>query len=172
MFSPEPKATRVCIRSINQSNRSISVRLLFLFCSRIFISRSYENRSIPSAKTGLPFQMFRCSWKFSAGKTQRVMFHVLYSRIFRKLLVNSKQPLWFTSVLFRWRPIYKVTVIQICIVCIDCPWDCSLSFTFNTDFFLLQLLLRSSKMSKGTEYLEGMGREGTLFGGHPPRLTP
>ena len=51
VFSPErslnqPKATRVCIRSINQSNRSISVRLLFLFCSRVFISRSYENRSI------------------------------------------------------------------------------------------------------------------------------
>ena len=41
----QPKATRVCIRSINQSNRCISVRLLFLFCSRVFISRSYENRS-------------------------------------------------------------------------------------------------------------------------------
>ena len=41
-----PKATCVCIRSINQSNRSISVRLLFLFCSRVFILRSYENRSI------------------------------------------------------------------------------------------------------------------------------
>ena len=40
VFSPEfslnqPKATRVCIRSINQSNRSISVRLLFLFCSLV-----------------------------------------------------------------------------------------------------------------------------------------
>ena len=50
VFSPgrsfnQPKATRVCIRSINQSNRSISVRLLFLFCSRFFISRSWENRS-------------------------------------------------------------------------------------------------------------------------------
>ena len=49
-FSPErslnqPKATRVCIRSIKQSNHSISVRLLFLFCSRGFISRSHENRS-------------------------------------------------------------------------------------------------------------------------------
>ena len=43
----QPKATRVCIRSINQSNRSISVRLLFLFCLRVFISRSYENRSKP-----------------------------------------------------------------------------------------------------------------------------
>ena len=41
----QPKATRVCIRSINQSNRSISVRLLFLFCSRVIILRSYENRS-------------------------------------------------------------------------------------------------------------------------------
>ena len=49
-FHPErwlnqPKAARVCIRSINQSNRSISVRLLFLFYSPVFISRSYENRS-------------------------------------------------------------------------------------------------------------------------------
>ena len=51
-FSPErslnqAKATRVCIRSINQTNRSISVRirLLLLFCSGFFVSRSYENRS-------------------------------------------------------------------------------------------------------------------------------
>ena len=29
----QPKATRFCIRLINQSNRSISVRVLFLFCS-------------------------------------------------------------------------------------------------------------------------------------------
>ena len=42
----QPKATRICIRSIDQSNHSISVRLLFLFCSRVFISRSYENRFI------------------------------------------------------------------------------------------------------------------------------
>ena len=41
----QPKAMLVCIRSINQSSRSISVRLLFLLCSRVFISRSYENRS-------------------------------------------------------------------------------------------------------------------------------
>ena len=49
VFSPkrslnQPKATRICVRSINQSNRSISVGLLFLFCLRVFISRSYENR--------------------------------------------------------------------------------------------------------------------------------
>ena len=49
-FSPEsslnqPKATRVCIRSTRQSNRCISVRFLFLFCSRVFILRSYENHS-------------------------------------------------------------------------------------------------------------------------------
>ena len=42
----QPKATRVCNRSTNQSNRSICVRLLFLFCSHVFSSRSYENRSI------------------------------------------------------------------------------------------------------------------------------
>ena len=41
----QPKPRCVCIRFIHQSNRSISVRLLFLFCSRVFISRSYENRS-------------------------------------------------------------------------------------------------------------------------------
>jgi len=51
-FSPErslnqAKATRVCIRLINQTNRSISgrIRLLLLFFSRFFVSRSYENRS-------------------------------------------------------------------------------------------------------------------------------
>ena len=41
----QPKPTRVCIRWTNQSNRSISVRLFFLFCTNVFISRSYENRS-------------------------------------------------------------------------------------------------------------------------------
>ena len=51
VFSPErslnqPEVTHVSVRSINQSNRSISFRLLFLFCSRVVISRSYENRSI------------------------------------------------------------------------------------------------------------------------------
>ena len=41
-FVKPTKVTRVCIRSINQSNRSISDLLFFLFCSRVFISRSYE----------------------------------------------------------------------------------------------------------------------------------
>ena len=41
----QPKATQVCIRSINQSNLSISVHLFFLCCSRVLFSRSYENRS-------------------------------------------------------------------------------------------------------------------------------
>ena len=31
------KLTRVCIRSINQSNRSVFIRLFFLFCLRSFI---------------------------------------------------------------------------------------------------------------------------------------
>ena len=44
VFSPErslnqSKATSVCICSTNQSYCSISVFLLFLFCSRVFISR-------------------------------------------------------------------------------------------------------------------------------------
>ena len=48
----QPKAMRVCICLINQSNRSISVLLLFLFCSRVFISKLYENRS-NSCKTDM-----------------------------------------------------------------------------------------------------------------------
>ena len=40
---------------INQSNRSISVRLFFLFFSRVSISRSYENRSIGIPK---PFHLW------------------------------------------------------------------------------------------------------------------
>ena len=42
----QPKDTRVCVRSMNQSYRSISVRYLFRFCSPVFIPRSNENRSI------------------------------------------------------------------------------------------------------------------------------
>ena len=42
-------ATCVCIRSLNQSNRTISVRSLFLFSSRFFISRTYEIRFKGSA---------------------------------------------------------------------------------------------------------------------------
>ena len=45
--------------------------------------------NIPPGKTGLPFQMFRCSWKSSAGTTQNVLFHLLYptgfSRNFLKI---------------------------------------------------------------------------------------
>ena len=48
--------------------------------------------NISSGKTGLPFQMFRCSRKFSVGKTQKVVFHLLSNRISRKILVNGKQP--------------------------------------------------------------------------------
>ena len=45
VFSPEclpnqPKTTCVCVHSINQSNRSISI-YFFLFCLSFFISRSY-----------------------------------------------------------------------------------------------------------------------------------
>ena len=60
----QPKATHVCIRLINQPNRSISVRLLFLFCSRYFISRSYENRPIMYSVVKLYLilfmKLFRC----------------------------------------------------------------------------------------------------------------
>ena len=38
----QPKATCICICSINQSNRTFC-HMLFLFCSCVFISKSYEN---------------------------------------------------------------------------------------------------------------------------------
>ena len=44
----QPKATRVCIRSINQSNRSISARLLFLFCSRVFTFQGHTKIALTS----------------------------------------------------------------------------------------------------------------------------
>ena len=41
----QPNTTHVCICLMNQSNCSISVCLLFLFCLYVFISRSYKNCS-------------------------------------------------------------------------------------------------------------------------------
>ena len=73
----QPKATRVCIRSINQSNRSISVRLLFLFCLRVFISRSYENRSIQNREVSCE-NNFRGMW-------------VLFSILFKIMLEGNRK---------------------------------------------------------------------------------
>ena len=49
-FAQPTKSHARCIHSINQS---ISVRLMFLFCARVFISRSYENRSNVNLWPGL-----------------------------------------------------------------------------------------------------------------------
>ena len=37
--------------------------------------------------------MLRCSRKFSAGTTQKVVFHLISNRIFRKLFVNGTEQL-------------------------------------------------------------------------------
>ena len=42
--------------------------------------------------------MFVCSRKFSAGKTQKGVFHLLSNRIFRKHFVNGKQPLFVEGI--------------------------------------------------------------------------
>ena len=39
---------------------------------------------------GLPFYMLRCSWNFSTETTRKVMYHLLFNRIFRKLFVSGK----------------------------------------------------------------------------------
>ena len=52
-----------------------------------YFDEIFRLKNIPSGKTGLPFHMFRCSQKFSAGMTKKVAFHLLSNRIFWKLLV-------------------------------------------------------------------------------------
>jgi len=48
---------------------------------------------IPTGKTGLPFQTYRCSRKFSTETTRKVVFHLLFILfIFQKLFVNDTQP--------------------------------------------------------------------------------
>ena len=69
-----------CIRSINQSNRSISFRLLFLFCSRVFISRSYENRSIVAFRPillSVLFTFIHCIFHFIPFTSYLRKFHSL-----------------------------------------------------------------------------------------------
>ena len=65
--------------------------------------------NIPFGKTGLPLQMFRCSWKFSAGTTKKVMFHLLCNQIFQNLFVNGKQPRCWTLSLLQF--VRKITQI-------------------------------------------------------------
>ena len=48
---------------------------------------------MPFGKTGLPFQMFCCSQKFSTGMTQKVVFHLLSDWIFQKICVSGKKSL-------------------------------------------------------------------------------
>ena len=53
IFHPSVRLTNQKPRAFvcNQPNRSISVHLLFLFCSRVSISSSFEDRPIPFCKT-------------------------------------------------------------------------------------------------------------------------
>ena len=50
--------------------------------------------NIPSGKTGLNFQMFRCSRLLERSK--KVLFHLLSARILRKTFVNGKKPLSYS----------------------------------------------------------------------------
>ena len=65
----KPRA-RVCIRSINQSNRSISVCLSFLFCSRVFIS--CNTKISLSEKSSAPFARSQCSRMLLLSRLNRV----------------------------------------------------------------------------------------------------
>ena len=72
----QPKASRVCICSINQSNRPISVRLLWLFCSRVVTSRTYENRSIKKIPFGSTCHNFFGDFGVHSFKTWKVSIHL------------------------------------------------------------------------------------------------
>ena len=71
LFNNQSKAMHNSIHLTNQSNRSISICLLFLFCSCVFISRSYENHSIVGLKVLLFGEMKKkilfwnpsCDWQ-------------------------------------------------------------------------------------------------------------
>ena len=74
VFSPkrslnQPKATRVCIRSINQSNHSISVRLLFLFCSRF----SFQDHT----KIALVVTQLETNHRSSLSRRKRKICYIL-----------------------------------------------------------------------------------------------
>ena len=95
-FVPEI-AFNICTR---QSHLPENGREGLKLVSKIPLKKWNANISfwnIPSGKTGLPFQMFRCSRKFSVGKTQNVVFHLPSNRFSQKIVVNSKQlplPRW------------------------------------------------------------------------------
>ena len=99
----QPKATRVCICLINQSNRSISVLLLFLFCSRVFISKLYENRSNSCKTDMLQMSVFLHNSYTSHSLTHS---HLTNTSPFTNLRVKE---FYFVAV---WHPIMTSQSIQ------------------------------------------------------------
>ena len=94
----------VCIRSINQTNRSISVCLLFLFCSHVFISRS----KIALAQWKLDIRIYVELWTY--GQPLIKDDSIGLTHIARELLTTSAYLVWicqrFRSVPF-WRRLIK-----------------------------------------------------------------
>ena len=83
-----PKNNREGLKPL-KNNLLISVSLAETGIKDGFEVMKHE---FPFGKVGLSFQMFRCSREFLVWTTQKVAFHLLSKRIFRKLSVNSKQP--------------------------------------------------------------------------------
>ena len=50
-------------------------------------------RNVPTGKTGLPFQNFRLSRKFSSGTNQKNVYHLHPNRTSHEFVVNGKQPI-------------------------------------------------------------------------------
>ena len=87
-FVPESRLPFVQISSEKRPRRpETGIKGGFHEREREFLFETFR----PSGKTGLPFQVFRCSRKFSVGKTQKVAFYLLSKQILRKRFVG-KQP--------------------------------------------------------------------------------
>ena len=135
-FSPEdlhnqPNAKRICFCLINQSNHSISVRLLCLFCSRVFVSRTFENRS------------FRVEEKASIWLREKVKASMKrYRRIFvNQLVLQAVLPEKQISYGLGCNAISNVYLVQIQVL-----------FQFIVLFFCFQLLEECLKQSVDTEH--------------------
>ena len=75
-FIPESRFNTICTNQFHlPENDHQGLKLV----SKMALKKWNRNFCLEYSvrKTGLPFQMFRCSWKFSAGMTQKGVSHLL-----------------------------------------------------------------------------------------------
>ena len=88
-FVPELRLPLFCT---NQFQLPKNGREGLKLVSKMAVKKWNTNFRLSVRKNRTTFQMFRCSRTFSAGTTQKVVFHLLSKRMSLKLFVNFKQP--------------------------------------------------------------------------------